>query len=140
MLLQQDEAYARAKGPRHLLMDARGWEVCNYMWEQTMPLRLAHRINVELNGLLEDGPESWTLGKPFVWYQFPYPAVYHGPAALVPAKLRAGQRPVPSNRYLWGFTGTGRGSAGDLRQRLKDQCNKCHRWVDVGGWVDGWMA
>jgi len=35
-------------------MDARGWETCRYMWELSMPFRLAHRINIELNGLMEE--------------------------------------------------------------------------------------
>lgn len=50
----QDKRWAAAKAPRHLLMDARGWETCRYMWELSMPFRLAHRINIELNGLMEE--------------------------------------------------------------------------------------
>ena len=73
----------------------------------------------------EDGPEGWTYNKPFIWYQFPYPAVYHGLAETTPAKLRAKlQHPA---RYLWSFSGTGRGVAGFLRQALMNECNICNR-------------
>lgn len=131
----KDDAWAASKAPRHLLMDARGWETCRYMWELSMPFRLAHRINIELNGLMEDGPEGWTYNKPFVWYQFPYPAVYHGPALSTPAKLRlarlAASSPSspssPWSRYLWSFSGTGRGLAGHLRSLLIKECTKCNR-------------
>ncbi|CAK9084247.1 Probable xyloglucan galactosyltransferase GT11 (Glycosyltransferase 11) (AtGT11) [Durusdinium trenchii] len=98
---------------------------CNYMWELHMPFRLAHRINIELNGLLEDGPEGWTYNKPFIWYQFPYPAVYHGHAESTPAKLRVKLGGI--DRYLWSFSGTGRGQAGFLRQAIMKECTICNR-------------
>ncbi|CAJ1377549.1 unnamed protein product [Effrenium voratum] len=127
----KDPKWVAKKGPRHLLMDARGWETCNYMWELQTPFRLAHRINIELNGLMEDGPEGWTYNKPFIWYQFPYPAVFHGPT-LTPAQLRAAPRaelpgkPEP-DPFLWSFSGTGRGQAGHLRQVLIRECTTCNR-------------
>lgn len=73
--------------------------------------------------MLDDGPEGWTYNKPWVWYQFPYPSVFHGPAWAVPARLR----PRGSATYLWSFSGTGRGIAGDLRQAIMKQCNRCTR-------------
>lgn len=145
------------------------------MWELSMPFRLAHRINIELNGLMEesqskgsnfcdlfgawfwfkekktalsnicllllcmpsspctlpifqDGPEGWTYNKPFVWYQFPYPAVYHGPASATPAKLRLDAGiPASSSRYLWAWSGTGRGNAAALRKVLMAECSRCTR-------------
>lgn len=53
-------------------MDARGWETCRYMWELSMPFRLARRINIELNGLME---ESQSKGSNFcdlfgAWFWF----------------------------------------------------------------------
>lgn len=42
-------------------MDARGWETCRYMWELSMPFRLAHRINIELNGLMEESQREAIL-------------------------------------------------------------------------------
>jgi len=119
-LLRQKE-WAEAKGPRHLFVDARGDEVCSYMWTVTPPWRLFHRVNVELNGMSPEGPEGWTKGQPFFWYQFPYPSVYHGSAALTPARLRKRGHA----RYLWSFSGSGRGLAAELRQTLMQQCNRC---------------
>eukprot|EP00440_Ansanella_granifera_P045724 gb/GFBE01049531.1/.p1 GENE.gb/GFBE01049531.1/~~gb/GFBE01049531.1/.p1 ORF type:complete len:696 (+),score=118.26 gb/GFBE01049531.1/:1-2088(+) len=119
----KNRQWAKAKASRHLLMDARGWETCNYMWEFSWPFRLFHRINIELNGMLADGPEGWTDNKPWFWYQFPYPSVYHGPVESAPAKMR----PRGPARYLWCFSGTGRGQAGYLRQMIMLECNKCNR-------------
>ncbi|CAE7221099.1 GT11 [Symbiodinium natans] len=119
----QDPAWGTEKASRHLFADARGWETCNYMWQLAMPFRMFHRVNIELNGLEETGPEGWTDGKPFIWYQFPYPAVYHGHADATPAKLRS----RGFARYLWSFTGTGRGIAGHLRSVITEQCNRCTR-------------
>ena len=120
--LLKQKSWATEKGPRHLFVDARGWETCNYVWELKHPFRLFHRINIELNGMLPTGPEDWTDRKPFIWYQFPYPAVYHGHPDAVPAKLR---KRGPA-KYLWSFAGTGRGLAGHLRQLLMKQCTKCN--------------
>eukprot|EP00931_Biecheleriopsis_adriatica_P053325 TRINITY_DN31198_c0_g1_i2.p1 TRINITY_DN31198_c0_g1~~TRINITY_DN31198_c0_g1_i2.p1 ORF type:complete len:469 (+),score=79.19 TRINITY_DN31198_c0_g1_i2:115-1521(+) len=119
----KNQKYAKEKGPRHLLMDARGWETCNYMWDFEGAFRYFHRVNIELNGMLEDGPEGWTAGKPWFWYQFPYPAVYHGRVASTPARLRS--RGLA--QYLWSFSGTGRGLAGHLRQKIMRECNMCNR-------------
>eukprot|EP00439_Symbiodinium_sp_Y106_P043455 s2787_g5.t1 len=133
----QDPAWAAEKASRHVFVDARGWETCNYLWQTAMPFRMFHRVNIELNGLMEDGPEGWTEAKPFFWYQMPYPSVYHGHAEAIPAKLR--RRGFA--RYLWSFTGTGRGIAGELRGRIKQQCSLCTRCgrvsdiAEVGGEV-----
>lgn len=78
--------------------------------------------------IFQDGPEGWTYNKPFVWYQFPYPAVYHGPASATPAKLRLDAGiPASSSRYLWAWSGTGRGNAAALRKVLMAECSRCTR-------------
>ncbi|OLQ01730.1 Ankyrin-3 [Symbiodinium microadriaticum] len=111
----QDPAWATEKASRHLFVDARGWETCNYMWQTAMPFRMFHRVTWL--------SQSWTEAKPFFWYQMPYPSVYHGHAEAIPAKLR--RRGFA--RYLWSFTGTGRGIAGELRGSIKQQCSLCTR-------------
>ena len=78
--------------------------------------------------VFQDGPEGWTYNKPFVWYQYPYPAVYHGPASATPAKLRLDAGiPASSSRYLWAWSGTGRGNAAALRKVLMAECSRCTR-------------
>ena len=93
----------------------------------TIHLQILHCLHVLPSHTLEDGPEGWTYNKPFVWYQFPYPAVYHGPALSTPAKLRLASPSSSGSRYLWSFSGTGRGLAGHLRSLLIKECTKCNR-------------
>ena len=40
---RQDKAWVKSKASRHLLMDARGWEVCGYMWAPCQRLPKSHR-------------------------------------------------------------------------------------------------
>ena len=114
----KDQAWVREKGPRHLLASGL-MNMCEYMYEdQLPPLRFAVRIGKEISVM--DNKYRWIQNQPWLWYQFPYPSVFHGAPSAIPAL----QRPRGMAQWLWGFSGSVAGEALSLRKHLAEQCQK----------------
>ena len=61
------------------------------------------------------------------WYALPYPSMYHGAAAAVPAIVHR-QDPA-KKKYLWSYSGSAHGAGKQLRQVLDEECkvsDRCH--------------
>lgn len=127
-------------GPRHILIDSRSTFVCRHMEDLGPgPERLFTRVNLEVANLKWNGAEDLDThqlidpdlcaggrrcrGQPRAWYAFPYPTIYHGPAARAPAATR----PRGHATYLWSYFGRIHGKAEVLREALMVECRTSNR-------------
>ena len=129
----QDKAYLKRAGARHFMVDGRALEPCGYFTSLTQPMGSMSHWNLEVqNGLpfnagrIYETYRDRLVKRAWRHYAFPYPAMYHGPEASLPARLRLGR--AGADTYLW--TNYASHKSRTVRMIAANECKASERCVE----------